>query len=196
MNWQEFALNPADYGLPSQQQLKDLRIWSDHYHGLWNMKGLFTPLQQHEEMLLYVKRLGIEKVISLDIAGDDDTEALKPSPIEDEERKLLENGKDHILGIVRVDAEFPDESCAKMEKWIRNGPCIGIKFLLQKNDYKCSHPNSDKIIRLAHELGAASIFTRGSKRVEIQNLFTAQILREKQRPWTLRYLQSAFQMYQ
>ena len=49
MNWQEFALNPADYGLPSQQQLKDLRIWSDHYHGLWNMKGLFTPLQQHEE---------------------------------------------------------------------------------------------------------------------------------------------------
>ena len=154
MNWQEFALNPADYGLPNQQQLKDLRIWSDHYHGLWDMKGLLTPLEQHKEMMLYVKRLGIEKLISLDIAGDDD-EALKPSPIEDEERKLLESGKDHILGIIRVDPEFPDESCAKMEKWIRNGPCIGIKFLLQKNGYKCSHPNSDKIIRLAHELGAA-----------------------------------------
>ena len=154
MNIHEFALNPADYGIPDQQQLKDLRIWSDHYHGLWNMKGLFNPLEQHKEMMLYVKRMGIEKVISLDIAGDDD-EALKPSPIENEERKILENGKDHILGIIRIDPEFPDESCAKMEKWIRNGPCIGIKFLLQKNGFKCSHPNSDKIIRLAHELGAA-----------------------------------------
>ena len=82
MNWQEFALNPADYGIPNQQQLKELRIWSDHYHGFWDMKGLLSPLQQHEEMMKYVKRLGIEKVISLDIAGDDDVEALKPSRIE------------------------------------------------------------------------------------------------------------------
>lgn len=155
MNWQEFALNPADYGIPDQQQLKDLRIWSDHYHGLWDMNGLLTPLKQHEEMMLYVKRMGIEKVISLDIGGDDDNEPLKPSSIDAEERKILEDGKDHILGIIRVDPEFPDESCAKMEKWIRNGPCIGIKFLLQKNGFKCTHPNSDKIIKLAHELGAA-----------------------------------------
>ena len=34
MNFQKFALNPAYYGIPDQQQLKDLRIWSDHYHGL------------------------------------------------------------------------------------------------------------------------------------------------------------------
>ncbi|MBL7697116.1 MAG: amidohydrolase family protein [Chitinophagaceae bacterium] len=155
MNWQEFALNPADYGIPNQQQLQELRIWSDHYHGFWNLRGLFPPLKQHEEMMKYVKRMGIEKVISLDIGGDDDTEALKPTPIEKEEREILENNKDHILGIMRVDAEFPEESCAKMEKWIRNGPCIGIKFLLQKNGYKCSHPNADKIVRLAEELGAA-----------------------------------------
>ncbi len=147
MDPQQFALNPAYYGIPDQQQLKDLRIWSDHYH------GFAGGLKQHEEMMFYIRRMGIEKVVSLDIGSIED-DALVPSPYDDEERQILETNKSQILGIIRIDPGFPDESCAKMEKWIRNGPCIGIKYLLQKNGITCSHPNNDKIIRLAAELGA------------------------------------------
>jgi predicted TIM-barrel fold metal-dependent hydrolase len=148
MNSQEFTLNPAYYGIPDQQQLKDLRIWSDHYH------GFARGLKQHEQMMFYVKRMGIEKVISLDI-GSIEEDALVPSPIDAEERHILETEKNKILGIIRIDAGFPDESMAKMEKWIRNGPCIGIKYLESKKGIKCTHPNNDRIIRLADELGAA-----------------------------------------
>ena len=83
MKLPEFALNPADYGIPDQQQLKDLRIWSDHYH------GFAGGLKQHKEMMFYVKRMGIEKVISLDIGSIED-DALVPSLYDDEERKILE----------------------------------------------------------------------------------------------------------
>jgi predicted TIM-barrel fold metal-dependent hydrolase len=142
MHSQEFILNPAYYGIPDLQQLKDLRIWSDHYHGF--MGGV----KQHQEMMFYIKRMGIEKVISLDI------NEIENPPYTDEERRILETDKAHVLGIIRIDPGFPEESCAKMEKWIRNGPCIGIKYLTQKNGITCSHPNSDRIIRLAAELGA------------------------------------------
>ena len=86
MKLPEFALNPAWYGIPDQQQLKDLRIWSDHYH------GFAGGIKQHKEMMFYVKRMGIEKVISLDIGSIED-DALVPSPIDDEERRILETDK-------------------------------------------------------------------------------------------------------
>src|SRR5262245_3468389 len=59
-----FALNPADYGLPTREELRKLRIWDMHYHGLWE-----GNLRKHEETLVYVERMGIERVLSLDIAG-------------------------------------------------------------------------------------------------------------------------------
>jgi len=148
MTLQQFALNPTYYGIPDLQRLKDLRIWSDHYH------GFAGGLEQHKQMMFYVERMGIEKVISLDIGSIED-DALIPSPIDNEEREILEKNKNKILGIIRIDPGFPNESCAKMEKWIRNGPCIGIKYILQKNGITCSHPNSDQIVRFAAELGAA-----------------------------------------
>jgi predicted TIM-barrel fold metal-dependent hydrolase len=147
MSLEQFALSPTYYGIPDPQQLKDLRIWSDHYH------GFAGGLKQHEEMMFYIRRMGIEKVISLDIGSIED-DALVPSPIDKEEREILEKNKDKILGIIRIDPGFPEESLAKTEKWVRNGPCIGIKYLLSKKGFTCSHPNSDKIISLAAELGA------------------------------------------
>src|ERR1044072_7704017 len=107
MSLKEFVLNPAYYGIPDQQQLKDLRIWSDHYH------GFAGGLEQHNQMMFYVDRMGIEKVISLDIGSIED-DALVPSPIDDEERSILEKEKSRILGIIRIDPGFPAESIAKM----------------------------------------------------------------------------------
>jgi predicted TIM-barrel fold metal-dependent hydrolase len=60
-----------------------------------------------------------------------------------------------VSGITPIQPGFPDESCAKMIKWIKNGPCIGIKYVGGNDSgIACSHPNSDPIIRLAAELNA------------------------------------------
>ena len=60
----EFALDPAAYGLPTRDDLVKLRIWDMHYHGFMN-----GGIRSHEENLFYVERMGIERMLSLDIAG-------------------------------------------------------------------------------------------------------------------------------
>ena len=66
----EFALNPAAYGLPTRDELVKLRIWDMHYHGFFN-----GGIRSHEENMFYVERMGIERMLSLDIAGSPDRSA-------------------------------------------------------------------------------------------------------------------------
>jgi len=151
MNPNQFALNPIHYGIPDRQQLIDLRIWDDHYHGFLSSDD---PVKQHYEMMFYVERMGIERVISLDIGGTLE-EPLTPKPYDKEKRAILNRDKEKVSGIIAIDPGFPQESCAKMEDWIRKGPCIGIKYVGgNKLGLTCDHPNNDQIMRLAKELGA------------------------------------------
>ena len=155
----EFAYNPASYGVPTRQELIEHRIWDTHYHGLSRGGGL----EQHRAMMFYVERMGIERVVSLDIGGGVHSEPSRPGrpPASQQEREradqeqvdLLLKERDRISGIIRINPTYPDESCAMMEKWIRTGPCIGIKYGVA-GTVKCSHPNNDPIIRLARELQA------------------------------------------
>lgn len=150
MNARDFALDPAAYGLPNREQLRALRIWDLHYHGF----NATQDLRQHEQMLFYVDRLGIERVFALDIGGGRG-DPLGTSPFDDVQRRVLEEQKDILSGVVRIDPSDPDRSCQKMEKWIRHGPCVGIKYVGGNRDgLSCAHPNNDPIIRLARELNA------------------------------------------
>lgn len=152
MNQEPFVLNPADYGLPTRDQLKELRIWDTHYHGFWTT---INPIGQHHEMMYYVDRMGVEHVVSVDIGGTLQ-EPLMTMPYDNDLRDLLVKHSDRVSGIVPIDPGFPEESCAKMEKWIKNGPCIGIKYVGgNKLGITCDHPNNDQIIRYASELDAA-----------------------------------------
>jgi hypothetical protein len=151
MNPREILLNAADYGLPTRDELVSYRIWDSHFHGFY---GSNTPVAQFRANAFYVERMGIERSISLEIGGTL-AEPLKPAAHDDEVRAILEAEKHHVSGITPIDPGFPDESCAKMEKWIRNGPCIGIKYVGgNKLGIPCNHPNNDPIIRLAAELDA------------------------------------------
>src|SRR6266436_1121243 len=89
----EVALNPADYGLPTRKELRKLRIWDIHYHGLWE-----GDLKKHEETMVYVERMGIERVLSLDIAGTpaDPLGKLLPDEKKKEIRKFLETNSDRV----------------------------------------------------------------------------------------------------
>ena len=151
MNPREFFINAADYGLPTRDELVAYRIWDTHFHG-FNRSA--DPVAQFRANNFYVERMGIERSISLEIGGTL-SNPLTPAAHDDDVRAILEKEKDRVSGITPIEPGFPDESCAKMEKWIRNGPCIGIKYVGgNKSKVVCSHPNSDPIIRLAAELNA------------------------------------------
>jgi uncharacterized protein len=148
----EFALNPAHYGLPTRDDLAAMRIWDIHYHGLWE-----GNLRQHEETLFYVERMGIERVLSLDIAGSPVDPLGRSVPAETQRtiRRLLEEHADQVSGLIPIDPWQPKESLRKMEEWIRDGPCVGIKYYGgNPHGVTCSHPNNDPIIKLAVELQA------------------------------------------
>jgi predicted TIM-barrel fold metal-dependent hydrolase len=148
----EFALDPAAYGLPTRDDLVKLRIWDMHYHGFMN-----GGIRAHEENLFYVERMGIERMLSLDIAGttNDPLGNSLPPERKREIREYLERHSDRVSGLIPIDPSQPIESCRKMEDWIRNGPCIGIKYYGgNPGGILCSHPDNDVIIRLAAELKA------------------------------------------
>ena len=148
----QFALNPADYGLPTRADLVAMRIWDMHYHGLEG--GNF---RRHEETQFYVERMGIERVLSLDIAGSqrDPLGRSVSAEARKEIRRFLEEHADRVSGLIPIDPGQPRESCRKMEEWIRDGPCVGIKYYGgNPQGVTCSHPNNNPIIELAAELQA------------------------------------------
>jgi predicted TIM-barrel fold metal-dependent hydrolase len=96
--------------------------------------------------------MGIERSIAQEVGGTLE-KPFEPYPHDEAILKILDRDKDRLSGRTPIDPGFPDESCAKIEKWIRNGPCIGIKYLgSKKKGVTCSHPNNDPILRLAAEL--------------------------------------------
>jgi predicted TIM-barrel fold metal-dependent hydrolase len=148
----EFAVDPAAYGLPTRDDLVKLRIWDMHYHGF--MGG---GIRSHEENLFYVERMGIERVLSLDIAGSpaDPLGLRMPAEKKREVREYLEKHTDRVSGLIPVDPSQPVDSYQKMEEWIANGPCIGIKYYGgNRGGVTVSHRDNDVLIRRAAELKA------------------------------------------
>ena len=66
MNNHKFELDPRQYGLPTIEKFKEYRIWDSHYHGY--LTG-GDPISYNDKMLKYVHRMGLERVISVDIGG-------------------------------------------------------------------------------------------------------------------------------
>src|SRR5699024_9064976 len=112
------------------------------------------PVEQHQKIMSYIDRMGIERVVSVDVGGTI-RNPLEASDYDDEIRRVLKTDKEKVTGITPIEPGYPHESCKKMEAWIRNGPCIGIKYV-GGNEFgiTCDHPNSDRIIALAQELKA------------------------------------------
>src|SRR5204862_87332 len=83
-------------------------------------------------------------------SGTDPLGAEIPEEKKKEIREYLEKHSDRVSGLIPIDPSQPVESCRKMEDWIKNGPCIGIKYYGgNPGGVVCSHANNDAIIRLA-----------------------------------------------
>src|SRR4249919_1956639 len=93
----EFVLNAAAYGLPTRDDLLKLRIWDMHYHGFFN-----DGIRSHEENMFYVERMGIERMLSLDIAGSpaDPLGTSWSAERKKEMREYLEKNSGRVSGLV------------------------------------------------------------------------------------------------
>src|ERR1700730_12311043 len=100
----EFALNQADYGIPTREELRKLRIWDMHYHGLWE-----GDLRRHEETMVFVEGMGIERVLALDIACTpaDPLGTRLPAERKRELRRFLETHSDRVCGLIPIDPSHP-----------------------------------------------------------------------------------------
>src|SRR5690606_19173557 len=67
MAFADFALPLSDYGLPTREQFQALRIWDLHYHGLFEIAPTDPVGRNHQEMMFYMDRFGIERSLALDI---------------------------------------------------------------------------------------------------------------------------------
>jgi predicted TIM-barrel fold metal-dependent hydrolase len=96
-------------------------------------------------------------VLSLDIAGSPADPLGRSVPAEARRaiRRLLEEHADRVSALIPIDPGQPGESRRKMEEWIRDGPCVGIKYYGgNPRGVTCNHPNNDPILELAAELKA------------------------------------------
>jgi predicted TIM-barrel fold metal-dependent hydrolase len=146
-----FLLDPKLYGLPSREELASFRIWDSHYHGFY---ATGTPIKQHDAMLHYVERMGVERIISVDIGGTL-AEPITPMAHDAKQLEILQKFQSRVLGIIPIDPGYPQESIEKMNRWIKDGPCIGIKYVGgNKLGVTCEAPQNDLIIQHAKKLQA------------------------------------------
>lgn len=148
MKPREFFLNPTDYGLPTREELVAYRLWDNHFHGFDSPR----PPELYERNNFFVERMGIEHSISQEVGGTLDA-PFEPAPFEEEILRILERDKLRLSARTPVHPAEPEKSCAKVEQWIRRGPCIAIKYAGSEKGPRCSHPNNDPIMRLADEIG-------------------------------------------
>jgi predicted TIM-barrel fold metal-dependent hydrolase len=140
----EFSLDPRVIGLPGRDELVEMRIWDSHYHGI----------AQHEDIMPYFDRMGVERLFSLDVGfmrqTKQETEASAARDF-----AVLEKFKHRMSGLCRVDPARVDETLEHMNRCIRDGPCIGLKTGGYHNSpMTVAHRNFDPIIRHAAELEA------------------------------------------
>lgn len=140
----DYPIDPAFFGLPTIDELIDLRIWDIHYHGF----------DEQDRAVEYIRRMGVERVFALGVgAWGTDAEAQKRDA---RDRQKLDEWSDIVSGITIIDPTRPEASVEKINRWIADGPAVGIKYSGGGNDQPmtCAHPNNDPIIERAAELGA------------------------------------------
>src|SRR5207237_10047508 len=101
--------------------------------------------------------VGCQRMLTRRIAGSgtDPLGGASPAEKQREIRDYLEKHADRVSGLIPIDPSQPVESCRRIEDWVRNGPCIGIKYFGgNPGGVVCSHRDNDAIIRLAAELKA------------------------------------------
>lgn len=124
---------PSNLGLPPQRQLAAYEIWDSY----------FTPvggpnLVENIERCFPTIELGQFQKLVYFASGAQELEPLKKWP-------------DRFLAMLRLNAGDVPGSLAALDRWVRDGPMVGVYFL---GGVACNHPNFNPLIQRIAELKA------------------------------------------
>jgi len=68
--------------------------------------------------------------------------------------RCLERWPGRLLGFTYIHATDVKVALADLDRWIKDGPMVGIYLPSSAQNVPCTHPNYEPIVRRAHELGA------------------------------------------
>lgn len=143
------AADATAAGLPYHTSEHDA-IWDMHCH----FSGVTgeTVEQRTAQLLEYADRMHVERLIFF--MGWPWSQTPEPAEFRrqnDQVLKVLERWPDRLLGFTYVNASYPDESLAEIQRCIHDGPMVGIKLWVGR---RCNTEDIDPIIRRCGELNA------------------------------------------
>lgn len=125
-------------------------IWDMHCH-FSGVNG-DTVEQRTAQLLEYADRMHVERLIFF--MGWPWSHTPEPAEFRrqnDQVLRVLERWPDRVLGFAYLNATFPEESLAEIQRCIHDGPMVGIKLWVGR---RCNTEDIDPIIRRCGELNA------------------------------------------
>lgn len=147
-------------GLPDLSYLKSLRVWDSYLSLSYRPAGKNSLENELARLLPLIDAAGMERVTPLLDCGlgtgaPEDEEAFRRNP--HAVFKVFEQWPDRLLGVIKLNPNNVAGSLEAMDRWIRDGPMIGIYLPDRRGALTCTHPNLDPIARRAAQLGALVI---------------------------------------
>jgi hypothetical protein len=135
---------------PSAAQASSPRemIWDCHGHlaGL----GGGTVEQAVDRLLVYADRMGVERMVvcmGMRTVQDPSPEELRQH--NDEVLRAVAHAPDRLFGFVFLSAKQPEASLRELDRCVRDGPMVGVKFWLAA---VCTEPQLEPVVRRIGEL--------------------------------------------
>lgn len=106
------------------------------------------------EMVKHIDYFGIERISPLLSIGMGTRARPGPAFNGDELRRCLARWPDRLLGIATLNANDREGCLENLDRWVKEGPMVGVFFPSSALSLACTHPNFDPIVERAHALGA------------------------------------------
>ncbi len=128
------------------------RIWDCYGLLTWGRRGAGregagprTMDEAYEAIRPHLDRFGFERFCAL----------LRPTPAETPALvRSLERQPGRLLGFATVHATDLKVALDDLDRWIKDGPMVGIYLPSSAQNVPCTHPHYDPLVRRAHALGA------------------------------------------
>ena len=133
----------APAAAPSPREM----IWDCHGH----INGPAGSVEERVDWLLrYADRMGVERMVVC--LGTRTT--LDPSPEQmrqqnDDVLRAVAHAPDRLFGFVYLSAKHPEVSLRELDRCVRDGPMVGVKFLLAA---VCTEPRLEPVVQRIAEL--------------------------------------------
>ncbi len=122
-------------------------IWDCHGH----ISGLAGTVEQAvDRLLVYADRMGVERmVVCMGMRTVQDPSAAELRQHNDEVLRAVASAPDRLFGFVFLSAKQPEASLRELDRCVRDGPMVGVKFWLAA---VCTEPQLEPVVRRIAEL--------------------------------------------